>query len=72
MQKLVEGYKCSPDEWQYRRMVQKTVGVRQGCLLPPALFNIFLERIRSDALEEHDGKVIIGGRNITNLRFLMT
>ena len=23
----------------------------------------------SDALEEHDGKVIIGGRNITNLRF---
>ena len=23
----------------------------------------------SDALEEHDGKVGIGGRNITNLRF---
>ena len=23
----------------------------------------------SDALEEHDGKVSIGGRNITNLRF---
>ena len=23
----------------------------------------------SDALEEHDGKVRIGGRNITNLRF---
>ena len=22
-----------------------------------------------DALEEHDGKVSIGGRNITNLRF---
>ena len=36
-----------------------TVGVRQGCL----------ERIMSDALEEHDGKVSIGGRNITNLRF---
>ena len=30
---------------------------------------IFLERIMSDALEEHDGKVSIGGRNITNLRF---
>ena len=28
----------------------------------------FLERILSDALEEHDGKVSIGGRNITNLR----
>ena len=24
----------------------------------------------SDALEEHDGKVSIGGRNITNLRFV--
>ena len=33
------------------------------------LFNIFLKRIMSDALEEHDRKVSIGGRNITNLRF---
>ena len=46
-----------------------TVGVRQEYLLSPTLFNIFLERIMSDALEEHDGKVSIGGRNITNLRF---
>ena len=46
-----------------------TVGVRQACFLSPTLFNIFLERIISDALEEHDGKVSIGGRNITNLRF---
>ena len=45
------------------------VGVKQGCLLSPTLCNIFLERIMSDALEEHDGKVSIGGRNITNLRF---
>ena len=45
------------------------VGVRQGCHLSPTLFNNFLERIMSDALEEHAGKVSIGGRNITNLRF---
>ena len=46
-----------------------TVGVRQGCLQSPTLFNIFLEQIMSGALEENDGKVSIGGRNITNLRF---
>ena len=43
--------------------------VRQGCLLSPTLFNIFLERIMTDALEDHEGTVSIGGRTITNLRF---
>ena len=46
-----------------------TVRVRQGCLSSPTLFNICLERIISDALDEHDGKISIGGRNITNLLF---
>ena len=45
-----------------------TVVVRQGCLLLPNLFNIFLERIMTDALE-HQGTVSIGGRIFTNLRF---
>ena len=54
----------STGEW-----FRTTVGVEQGCLLSTTLFNIFFERIMSDALEEHDGKVSIGGRNITNLRF---
>ena len=35
----------------------------------PTLFNIFLERIMTDALGNHQGTVNIGGRTITNLRF---
>ena len=57
-------YNGSAGEW-----FRTTVGVRQGYLLSPTLFNIFLERIMTDALENHEGSVSIGGRTITNLRF---
>ena len=45
------------------------VGVRKGWLLSPTLFDIFLERIMTVALDDHEGTVNIGGRTITNLRF---
>ena len=52
------------EEW-----FRNTIGVCKGCLLSPTFFNIFLERIMADALEDHEGTVSIGGRTITNLRF---
>ena len=55
---------CSTGEW-----FRSTVGVRQECLFSSTLFNFFLERIMSDALEEHDGKISTGGKSITSLRF---
>ena len=46
-----------------------TVGVRQVSLLSPVLFNIFLEIIIQDTLENHQSIIIIVGRLIFILQF---
>ena len=47
-----------------------TTGVSKGCLLSLALFSAFLERIMAGAPEDLERTVSIGGRTITNSRFV--
>ena len=45
-------------------------GVRQGCILPPCLFNFYAEYImRKSGLDYAQAEIKMAGRNINNLRY---
>ena len=50
-------------------MFKTTVGMWQGCLLYPVLFNLFLEEIMAVIQDEYISTISIDGRNLSNLKF---
>ena len=55
---------------EFSHWFKASVGVRQGCILTPTLFNMFLERIMIEATDDlDDAGISCGGLKVCNLHF---
>ena len=61
---------CCSDKWgkKITDWFQVVTGVRQGCLLSPSLFNLFLEFVMKD-LRNLDNGIQMGEMSINNIRY---
>ena len=65
--RAVSTVKCNDHVGEWFRT---TMGSRQGCILPPDHFNIYIENIMSPALDRKIGVgVLVGGHLFNNLQF---
>ena len=62
---IQELQQCSP----FQEFFKTTVGVCQGCLFSPILFNLFLEKIMQETLYDQHTSISTGWRPICNLQF---
>ena len=53
---------------QLGEIFNTTISVRQGCLLPPILFNFILEKVIQETLHDHHKSISIDERHVCNLR----
>ena len=55
---------------EFSQWFKASVEVKQGCILSPTLFNLFLERIMIEAIDDlDDAGISCGGIKVNNLRF---